>query len=82
MRVYLDDNGEKRLVGRADVPVGHGPVLEIPVPGAMAVVAERFTIGTVTHVPAGGGAPIVERAVLMAPGQIAKLLPGWVRLSS
>ena len=82
MKVYLEENGEKRLVGRADVPEGHGPVLEVPVPGAPSVVTERFTIGTVTHAPVAGGAPVVEQAVLMAPGQIAKVLPGWVRLAS
>ena len=82
MKVYLEENGETRLVGRADVPAGHGPVLEVPVPDASSVVTERFTVGTVTHIPVAGGAPVVERAVLMAPGQIAKVLPGWVRLAS
>ena len=45
-------------------------------------IVESFAIGTVTHLPEGGGAPVVERAVLLAPGQIPKLLPGWVRLAS
>ena len=29
----------------------------------------------------GGGAPVVERAVLAAPGQLVELLPGWVPLT-
>ncbi len=44
--------------------------------------AERFTVGTVTHLPDGSGAPVVERAVLAAPGQLVELLPGWVPLAS
>ena len=82
MNVYLDEGGHKRLLGRADVPEDCGPVYEVPMFGAASTVAERFAIGAVTRLPAGGGAPVVERAVLLAPGQIAKLLPGWVRLSS
>ena len=82
MEVYLDEDGHKRLVGRADVPEDCGPVYEVPMFGAASAIAERFAIGAVTHLPEGGGAPVVERAVLMAPGQIANLLPGWVRLSS
>jgi hypothetical protein len=82
MEVYLDEDGHKRLVGRADVPEDCGPVYEAPMSGAAPVIAERFAIGTVTRAPEGGGAPVVERAVLLAPGQIATLLPGWVRLSS
>lgn len=82
MKVYLDDDGEKRLVGRADVPEDVGPLLEIPLFGAASTIAERFTIGTVTHLPENGGAPVVERAVLATPGQIVDLLPGWRPLAS
>lgn len=82
MKVYLDDGGDKRLIGRADVPDGHGPVYEVPLFGAASVIAERFALGTVTHLPAGGGAPVVERAVLAAPGQLVDLLPGWHPLAS
>ena len=39
-------------------------------------------VGVVTHLPGGGGAPVVERAVLAAPGQPVELLPGWVALAS
>ena len=65
MYVYLDENGNKRLIGRADVPDDCGPVYEVPLFGAASVIAERFTVGAVTHLPEGGGAPVVERA---APG--------------
>jgi hypothetical protein len=82
MKVYLDENGGKRLIGRADVPEEHGPTLEIPLFGPASCIAERFTLGTVTHLPAGGGSLIVERAVLLAPGQLADLLPGWQPLAS
>ena len=54
MKVYLDVDGDKRLVGRADVPEG-------------------------------GGAPVVERAVLAVlavPGKLVELLPGWAPLAS
>ncbi len=69
------------LVGRADVPDDHGPVYEVPLFGAASVISERFALGTVTHLPAGA-APVVERAVLLVPGQMAELLPGWVPLAS
>ena len=82
MKVYVDDDNGRRLVGRADVPDDCGPVYEVPMFGAASTIAERFAVGAVTCLPEGGGAPVVERAVLLAPGQIAKLLPGWLRLSS
>ena len=82
MKVYVDDGGDKRLVGRADVPEECGPVFEVPMFGAASTIAERFTIGAVTHLPEGGGAPVVERAVLAAPGQLVELLPGWVALAA
>lgn len=82
MKVYLDDDGDRRLVGRADVPENAGPVYEVPLFGAASVIAERFAVGAVTHLPPDGGAPVVERAVLLAPGQLAELLPGWRPLAS
>lgn len=82
MRVYLDEGGERRLVGRADVPAECGPVYEVPLFGAASTIAEGFAVGTVTHLPEGGGAPVVERAVLAAPGQLVELLPGWAPLAS
>lgn len=82
MKVYFDDGGDKRLIGRADVPDEHGPVYEVSLFGPTSIIAERFALGTVTHMPAGGCAPVVERAVLLALGQRPELLPGWQALAS
>jgi hypothetical protein len=83
MKVYVDDDdGTRRLVGRADVPEECGPVFEAPLFGAASTIAERFTVGTVTRLPDGGGAPVVERAVLASQGQLVELLPGWEPLTS
>ena len=81
VKVYLDDDGGKKLVGRADVPEGAGPVLEVPMAGAVSSGTERFVIGTVTRFLVGG-APVVERAVLLTPWQWAASLPGWRPLAS
>ena len=82
MKVYVDDDNGRRLVGRAEVPEDCGPVFEVPLFGAASTIAERFTIGTATRLPEGGGAPVVDRAVLAAPGQLVDLLPGWAPLAS
>lgn len=82
MKVYVDDCGEKRLIGRADVPDGQGLFYEVMLFGVKSTIKERFMLGVVTHLPAGGAAPIVERVVLLAPGQQPELLPGWQPLAS
>ena len=82
MKVYICEDGEQRLVGRADVPDDAGPVFRAPMFGAASVIVEPFIVGAVTRLPEGGGAPVVERAVLAAPGQLVELLPGWVPLAS
>lgn len=82
MKVYMDDGDGRRLVGRADVPEDCGPVFEVPMFGAASTIAEHFMIGAVTHLPDGGGGPVVELAVLASPGQLVELLPGWVPLAS
>jgi hypothetical protein len=82
MKVYLEDENGRRLIGRAELPSDHGPVLEVALFGPTSIIRERFTVSTVTLVPPGGGLPIVERAVLVAPGQPAELLPGWQPLAS
>ena len=79
MKVYTDDDGARRLIGRADVPDDCGPVYEVPVVREALAVTEEFAIGTVTHLPEGGGAPVVERAVLAAPGQLVELCRGGSR---
>lgn len=82
MDVYADDSGEMRLIGRAEVPHDVGPVFEVPLFGPVSVIRERFTIGTVTHLPDSGRDPVVVRAVLLAPGQLPDLLPGWRPLAN
>lgn len=78
MRVYCFDGGERQLIGRADLPDDAGPFYAVPRSGPVSAVEERFVIGTVTRLPAGGGGvPDMERAVLAAPGQPVRLLPGW-----
>jgi hypothetical protein len=77
MDVYADEAGEIRLVGQAAVPTDCGPVFEVPLFGPVSIIRERFTIGTVTLLPEDGGEPVVIRAVLLSPGQMAELLPGW-----
>lgn len=75
--VYCFDGGERRLIGRADLPEDTGPFYAVPLFGPGPVIKERFIVGTVTRLPAGGGAPEVEQAVLAAQGQPVRLLPGW-----
>ena len=82
MKVYVDDAGEKRLIGRADVPEHCGPVFEVPMFEADSTMVESFTVGSVPHLPEGGGLPVVERVVLASPLQLVHLLPGWQPLSS
>jgi hypothetical protein len=82
MKVYMAEDGDARLVGRADVPEEAGPVFEVPMFSAASTIVERFSLVALTRIPAGGGAPVVERAVLLAPGQLAELLPGWEPLAS
>jgi hypothetical protein len=82
VEVYLDDAGERRLLGRAEVPEDVGATYKVPLFGAASITPERFAIGTVTHPPAGGGAPVVERVVLLTPDQRPEVLPGWRPLAS
>ena len=82
MKVYIDNCGEKRLVGRADVPADTGAVYEVPLFGPASTIIERFTIGTVTHLPDGSNTPLVERAVLLVVDQRPELLPGWEPFAS
>ncbi len=82
MKVYAEDGGHQRLVGRADIPADVGPVYEVVLFGAASVLRDLFTIGSVTQFPGGGGAPVVERAVLLSPMQRPEVLPGWQPLAS
>jgi hypothetical protein len=83
VKVYLNEHGKQRLIGRAEVPADYGsPVFEVLLFGAASTLAERFTLGAVTHLPEGGGAPVVERAILASPEQLVEILPGWQSLAS
>lgn len=80
MKVYLDEDGERRLVGRADISEAEGPAFEVPLFGPTSIIVETFTIGVVTHVTWEG--LVTERAVILSPLQQPDLLPGWQPLAS
>lgn len=82
MRVYLDEAGTQRLIGRADIPDDVGPVYEVHLFGASSPITDHFTVGVVTHLGPDPENIKVERAVLLAPGQRPELLPGWQPLAS
>jgi hypothetical protein len=82
MHVYLDVDGEKHLIGRADVPQDCGPVFEARLFGPTSIIVEPYTIGAVTKPSVGVAAPVVVTAVLLAPGQCPEFLPGWQPLAS
>ena len=82
MKVYLDDAGEKRLMGRADIPDDVGAVYEVHLFGASSTITDHFTIGTVTHLGSEPGSIQVERVVLLGSGQRPEVLPGWQPLAS
>lgn len=77
MKVYLDDEGARRLVGRADVPDEGLPTYDVPLFGPAETVVERYAVCAVTHLPTGGGPPVVERAIVLGRSQDPALLPGW-----
>ena len=76
MKVYTDDDGGRRLIGRADVPDDCGPVYEVPAVEEALAITEEFAVGTVMYAPEGDGVPRAERVVLAPPGQMVELLPG------
>lgn len=82
MDVYAEQGGEIRLIGQADVPQECGATYEVTLFGPSAVLRERFTIGTVTYLPPGGGPPMASRAVLLTRGQHPGMLPGWRPVTS
>jgi hypothetical protein len=82
VKVYSDDGGTRRLIGRADIEDDGMPVYRLLLFGAASTIADDYAIGTVTHLPGDGGPPVVERVILLAPGQVAELLPGWQPLAS
>lgn len=81
MKFYADHDGERRLVGRADVAPDAAPLVVVRLFGAPSMIEEHYVIGTVTHLSADGG-PVVERAVLLGHEQAPDFLPGWQPLAS
>ena len=81
MRVYTDDDGGRRLIGRADVPDDCGPIYEVPAVKEAFAITEEFAVGTVMFASEAGAA-VPERVVLVVPGQSVELLPGWAPLAS
>jgi hypothetical protein len=82
MKVYLDEAGEQRLIGRADIPDDAGTVYEVHLFGASSTITDQFTIGTVTNLGPEPEDIQVERVILLAIGQHPEFLPGWQPLAS
>lgn len=82
MKTFLNDGGERRLIGRADIPDDVGAVYELRLVGPASIIRERFTVGTVTHLRPGRLKFATERAMLLVRGQSPELLLGWQRLAS
>lgn len=82
MKVYVDEAGEKRLVGRADIPPDVGAVYEVHLFGAASTIKDQYIVGTVTHLGPTPDDIRVERVILLAQGQLPELLPGWQPLAS
>jgi len=82
VKVYLDEAGEQRWVGRADIPDDVGFVYEVHLFGASSTITDHFTVGTVTHLGAEPEDIQMERVILLAMGQRPELLPGWQPLAS
>jgi hypothetical protein len=82
VKVYRDVDGEKHLIGRADIPENAGPTYEVRLFGTSSSIVEHFMISAITHLARDGVEPSVERAVLVARGQYPDILPGWQPLVS
>ncbi|MCW8088212.1 hypothetical protein [Sabulicella glaciei] len=81
MKVYVDEDGHKRLIGRAEIPEETGPVHREWLFGGESAIYEDFAIGSVTRFGTDGRTT-VERAVILSPLQRADFLPGWAPLAS
>ena len=82
MKVYWDEEGERRLIGRADIPDDVGPVYKVHLFGASSTITEHFIVGAVTNFGPEQGDIQVEKAILLGTGQRPELLPGWQPLAS
>lgn len=81
MKVYVEDGRQLRSIGRAEVEEDEGPILRIPLFGAVSTLVECFALEDVAH-REPDGRPAVERAVIMSCEQRPELLPGWAPLAS
>lgn len=82
MKVCADEDGSKRLAGRAEVEDDGTLVYRVYLFGAASTITDDFTIGTVTQLGSGAEPWRLEPAILLSPGQRPELLPGWQPLSS
>lgn len=82
MKVYRDEAGEQRLIGRADIPDDVGPIYEVRLFGASSIITDHFAVGTVTHLGPKPEDIHVERVILVGLGQHPEVLPGWQPLAS
>ena len=46
------------------------------------MISENYILGTVTHLVADGGDPVIERVLFVSPLQAPEILPGWQALPS
>ncbi|MBS7811434.1 hypothetical protein [Roseococcus pinisoli] len=69
MNVYDGREGHRRLLGQAQLPWDHGPILILRDTG------EQFALHPIRCLDEAG--LVVETAVLLSPGQRPDLLPGW-----
>ncbi|WP_207539596.1 hypothetical protein [Sabulicella rubraurantiaca] len=81
MKFYVDEDGHRRLIGRAEIPEDVGAVHREWLFGGASAIYEDFAIGSVTHF-GPDGSTTVERAVILSPLQRADFLPGWAPLAS
>ena len=44
MKVYLDEAGKQRLIGRADIPDDVGAVYKVHLFGASSTITDHFTV--------------------------------------
>lgn len=82
MKVYSDEGGTWRLIGRADIEDDGLPVYRLFLFGTASTITDDYAFCTVTHLSGDSGPPVVERVLLVGPGQVAELLPGWQPLAS
>ena len=81
MKVYTVEDGEFRLIGRAEIDENKGPIFKVPLFGASSTIIERYVIKVVMKLQFSSHLE-VDRGVVLRPGQRPELLPGWSPLTS